>query len=496
MSTSGTKITGSNMELLPDNAELNAPAPAGAVRSNAGVDEAGRIVAEVEALPLTPLHRLARVIVGSATFFDGFDVLAIAAALPVLIKLWSLSPEQVGIIISVGYLGQLIGSLGFSYLADKFGRLRCASLSVALFAFGSLACAFASGPASLMAYRFIQGLGLGGELPVAATYINELAKTEHRGRFVLFYELIFPIGLFAASLVGMWVVPNIGWQAMFFLGALPAFIALCMRRFLPESPRWLASKGRFREADAALDRFRKSGGSAHTARQPAIAQQAHQPVVRQEQPATWRSLFRPPLLRRTFVLVSLWFAGGFVTAGVTAWMPTIYREVLHVDLATALKYGTYTSLAGIVGSAFCAIAIDRFGRRRWMTVTWLCTGLAMLAPIVFAPMTAAMTAFCISMAFGFAAAAFIGCYVYTPELYPTRIRTFGVGVSSAMLRLASIICPSMIGWFVARGTLSTSYVAIAGVAFFAALAVGLFGEETTGRTLEDTSSVPQPDQAA
>lgn len=451
-------------------------------------DEAARIVAEVEALPLTPLHRLARVIVGSATFFDGFDVLAIAAAMPVLIKLWSLSPEQVGLIISVGYLGQLVGSLGFSHLADKFGRLRCASLSVALFAFGSLACAFAVSPMSLMAYRFVQGLGLGGELPVAATYINELAKSEHRGRFVLFYELIFPIGLFAASLVGMWAVPNLGWQMMFFLGAFPALIALCMRRFLPESPRWLASKGRFREADAALERFRKYGKTAGGAGQSAPPQRVHDAVVRQESPATWQSLFRPPLLRRTVVLGSLWFAGGFVTAGVTSWMPTIYREVLHVDLATALKYGTYTSLAGIVGSALCALAIDRFGRRLWMTMTWLCTGLAMLAPVLLAPMSPAATALCISFAFGFTAAAFIGCYVYTPELYPTRIRTLGVGVSSAVLRLASILCPSMIGWFVARGTLSTSYIVIAGVAFAAALAVGLFGEETTGKTLEEASS--------
>ncbi|CAG2139688.1 Putative niacin/nicotinamide transporter NaiP [Cupriavidus numazuensis] len=491
MSTSGTEITGSGMDGLPGHGGSSGAAHDSVWRTTTEQSEAARIVAEVEALPLTPLHRLARVIVGSATFFDGFDVLAIAAAMPVLIKLWSLSPEQVGLIISIGYLGQLIGSLCFSHLADKFGRLRCASLSVALFALGSLACAFAGSPMSLMAYRFIQGLGLGGELPVAATYINELAKSEHRGRFVLFYELIFPIGLFAASLAGMWVVPHLGWQTMFFLGALPALIALCMRRFLPESPRWLASKGRFHEADAALERFRKYARAAGANGQPASLETRHKTVARQEPPATWQSLFRPPLLRRTFVLVSLWFAGGFVTAGVTSWMPTIYREVFHIDLATALKYGTYTSLAGIVGSAMCALAIDRFGRRLWMTMTWICAGFAMLAPVLFAPMTPATTAFCMSLAFGFTAAAFIGCYVYTPELYPTGIRTFGVGVSSAMLRLASIICPSMIGWFVARGSLSTSYVVIAGVAFAAALAVGLFGEETTGRTLEDASSTPQ-----
>ncbi|WP_158408312.1 MFS transporter [Cupriavidus basilensis] len=493
MNISGTKITKGDLGLSPDCRASNGTIPdaTGVRPGDANADNEGRIVAQVEAMPLTPLHRLARVIVGSATFFDGFDVLAIAAAMPVLIKVWSLSLEQVGYIISIGYLGQLLGSLGFSYLADKIGRLRCASLSVAIFALGSLACGFAGGPVSFMVYRFIQGLGLGGELPVAATYINELAKAGHRGRFVLFYELIFPIGLFTASLAGMWAVPNLGWQAMFFIGALPALIALCMRRFLPESPRWLASKGRFQEADAALDRFRKSCRTVDVPSLPGIPAQPNASAVRRGTGVSWQSLFRPPLLRRTLVLFTLWFAGGFVTAGVTAWMPTIYRQEFHVDLATALKFGTYTSLAGIIGSAACAIAIDRFGRRLWMTMTWLCTGVAMLAPIVFAPMTAASTALCISTAFGFSAAAFIGCYVYTPELYPTQIRTMGVGVSSAMLRFASIVCPSMIGWFVARGTLNTSFGAIAGVAFAAALAVGLFGEETSGRTLEEASSVPQ-----
>jgi putative MFS transporter len=461
---------------------------AGEARDEADIDHQRRIVAQMEALPTTGLHRLARVIVGAATFFDGFDVLAIAGAMPVLVNLWALSPAQVGLIISIGYLGQLLGSLGFSYLADRFGRLRCASISVAIFALGSMACAFSSGPASLMAYRFIQGLGLGGELPVAATYINELAKAKHRGRFVLFYELIFPIGLFAASLVGMWVVPNLGWQTMFLIGAIPALIALSMRRLLPESPRWLASKGRFKEADAAIERFQKSCRTAEGPNLSCTAVILNESTLRAEGAISWKSLFRPPLLRRTFVLVTLWFAGGFVTAGVTAWMPTIYRQEFHVDLATALRFGTYASLAGIIGSAACALAIDRIGRRLWMSVTWLCTGVAMLAPTVFAPMSVATTALCISAAFGFTSAAFVGCYVYTPELYPTAIRTMGVGVSSAMLRFASIVCPSMIGWFVARGTLGTSFVAIAGVAFTAAFAVGLFGEETSGRTLEEASA--------
>ena len=93
---------------------------------------------------------------------------------------------------------------------------------------------------------------LGGEVPVAAVFISELAKAQGRGRFVLLYELVFPIGLVAASLVGLWVVPHLGWQYMFVIGALPALLTLALRRLLPESPRWLAVRGRDAEAQAAM----------------------------------------------------------------------------------------------------------------------------------------------------------------------------------------------------------------------------------------------------
>src|SRR5262249_18282006 len=97
---------------------------------------------------------------------------------------------------------------------------------------------------SLLVLRTVQGIGLGGEVPVAAVFISELAKAQGRGRFVLLYELVFPIGLVAASLAGLWVVPHLGWQYMFVIGALPALLALVLRSLLPESPRWLAVHGR------------------------------------------------------------------------------------------------------------------------------------------------------------------------------------------------------------------------------------------------------------
>src|SRR5215813_635701 len=217
--------------------------------TRASVDD---VVARLERLPTSWWQVKARIIVGVATFFDAFDALAIASVLPVIIPLWKLTPPQIGLMISAGFLGQLLGALLFGWIAERYGRMTAMVWSIALFAVMSLACALAWDYNSLLALRTVQGIGLGGEVPVAAVFISELAKAQGRGRFVLLYELVFPIGLVAASLAGLWVVPHLGWQYMFVIGALPALLALVLRSLLPESPRWLAVHGRHAEAEAAM----------------------------------------------------------------------------------------------------------------------------------------------------------------------------------------------------------------------------------------------------
>ena len=104
----------------------------------------------------------------------------------------------------------------------------------------------------MMAFRFFQGVGTGGEVPVASAYINEFIGAEKRGRFFLLYEVIFPIGLMFAGMAGYFLVPIYGWQAMFIVGLIPSVLTIPLRWFMPESPRWLASKGRIAEADAVV----------------------------------------------------------------------------------------------------------------------------------------------------------------------------------------------------------------------------------------------------
>jgi putative MFS transporter len=215
-------------------------------------DNAGAIIARIERLPTGWWQIRARLIVGTATFFDAFDVLAIATAIPVLIHSWNLSQASIGPIISAAFIGQLLGAFLFGWIAEKHGRMPALTLSVLIFGIMSAACACAWDVTSLTSFRFLQGIGLGGEVPIAASYINEISRAHNRGRFFILYELTFSFGLALTGVIAAFVVPWFGWRAMFVLGAVPALLALWLRRALPESPRWLAEQGRLEEANTVM----------------------------------------------------------------------------------------------------------------------------------------------------------------------------------------------------------------------------------------------------
>ena len=441
-----------------------------------------RIVARIERLPTSWWQVKARIIVGTATFFDAFDALAIASVLPVVAPLWKLTQPQTGFLISAGFLGQLVGALLFGWLAEHHGRMTAMIWSIALFSMMSLVCAFAFDYWSLLVLRAIQGIGLGGEVPVAAVFISELAKAKGRGRFVLLYELVFPIGLVAASLVGLWVVPRLGWQYMFAIGALPGLLALLLRRLLPESPRWLAVRGRHSEAEAAMAYIESETLKATGEPLPPV-----NPVVSTlEKPASLADLFGPLYLRRTLVVWVMWFCAYCVNYGLAIWLPTVYRTVFKLPLEQSLKYGLITQAVGLLGTLICALVIDHVGRRLWFAWSFAAAAVALAALAVYQAPTAEQVLTCMTIAYFFISSVNIGVYLYTPELYPTRVRALAVGTATAWLRFASIIGPTVVGTMIASG-LPAVFLTFAAVAGIAAAITGLFAVETKGRVLEEAS---------
>ncbi len=441
------------------------------------------LIARLESVPFSRWHLRARVIMGSATFFDAFDALSLAFVLPVLVHQWGISSSQIGWLIAVGYLGQFVGALLFGSLAERYGRIRSAAGATAVMSVMSLACAATGSFPALLLCRLIQGIGIGGEMPVAAVYINELSRAQGRGRFFLLYEMIFPVGLMVTGQVGALVVPTLGWQVMFLIGGIPGlFIAGLLLR-LRESPRWLINKGRLTEADAII---REIEASTDLRVPPSDADRPNIPAAPAvAQRSRWTELLSPVYRRRTLIVWVLWACAYFITNGLNNWMPTLYNRVYGLSLQESLRAGTLTNVAQVVILLGCAFLIDRIGRQHW-TVACFTLGALVLAMLgTFASQSVTAVIVLVTLGYGIVGSVNAVLYLYTPEIYPTRMRAIGTGSATCWLRLSSAAAPLLVGYLVEAEGTGAVFLMFAAAAVVGGLAAATGMVETRNRRLED-----------
>ncbi|MEU1467766.1 MFS transporter [Streptomyces sp. NPDC005761] len=455
------------------------------------------IAARFERLPLSRWHVTVRLIVGVVTFFEAFDQLLIAYALPELRDEWQLSTGDATAVLTVGSAGMLVGALLSGRLADRYGRVKVIAYCVAASGIAGLALAACTSLTPFLALRFVQGLAIGGEVPVAAAFISEITRSFKRGRFVLLYELVFPAGLTVGALVAAWVVPAAGWRVMFAVAAVPGLLAFLVQRKVPESPRWLAERGRLEEAEAVMTGIeaKVSAATGEPLPRPAVTAPAAAPAptavaaTPAERAATGlRGLFTGRYRRRTLVVGALWFTGYFVNYGVTSWLPSIYKDEYGLTLSDALLYSTVTSVAGLLGCLIVALTVDVLGRRRIFAI---CLGASAALLLTLATLGAGTPAEVLIWT-SLSAVGFFGSniclYLYTPELYPTRMRALGCSVGGAVNRLGVILGPILVGVVYAAGDSVTAvFVMLGAVALVGAVVAGTLAEETANRPLEEIS---------
>ena len=443
-----------------------------------------QLVARMERIPASPFHTKARLIVGTATFFDAFDALTISYILPVLVVLWKIKPVHIGYMISTSYVGQIVGALFFGWLAERKGRMAALQWSVAVMSAFSLFCAFSWNYNSLFIFRLIQGFGLGGEVPVAAAYINEIFKAKGRGRFVVLYEYLFIIGMFAASLVSYVMVPKLGWQSMFVLGMLPAVLIIFMRRGLPESPRWLATHGRLDEAEKVVARIETSASRAGKVQLAPI-------VLRETMAAkktSLRELFEGRYLRRTLTVWVMWFGSYFLTYGLQSWFPTLWTSHYHLSVSDSLFWSTGTRFFSLFTNILIALNFDIMGRKVWFTGGFFLAAVSLFLLWLMGPSSSFFTVYTITNI----AVAGVGIlnnalYAYNPEIYPTRLRALGTSISTAWLRVASAVGPVITGFVMTAYSLNTVWLVFGVVVLISGIITGLFAIETRNRVLEEVS---------
>ncbi|PRS13425.1 MFS transporter [Bacillus sp. FSL K6-4563] len=438
------------------------------------VDRASQLLTRMESVPFSRWHLKPRIIMGSATFFDAFDALSLAFVLPVLIGMWSLSPAQIGLLIGSGYIGQAIGAIFFGWLAERRGRVFSAKWTILLMSVMSIACVFSGNFMALFIFRFIQGIGVGGEVPVAASYINELSRAQGRGRFFMLYEMIFPLGLMISAQIGAFVVPSFGWKWMFLIGGIGGLIVFVFFFMLRESPRWLISKGRLDEAERIIEEIEASTDKRMPVKQ----------VYNSTEKGDWKELFSTFYRKRTLIVWGLWFSAYFVSNGLNNWLPSLYNTVYNLPVGDSLRAASLTNILQTVGVFACAFLIDKVGRKRWATIAFIVTGALLTALWISGASSPESVIYLGSAAYGMMGTITVLLYLYTPEIYPTRMRVIGTAFATAWLRLASAIAPIMIGFILEVSGVSTIFILFASVTVVGAI-LAFKMIETREKVLED-----------
>nr|WP_245162049.1 MFS transporter [Brevibacterium marinum] len=406
---------------------------------------------------------------------DAYDVYIAAGVSAALVSTGFAGVNEVAVFMSMTFFGMLLGAATAGFVGDKFGRRMSYQINLLVFAVAGFGAALAPTFEFLVGTRFIMGIGLGAELVLAAAILGEFVPPRSRGRWTAFLGILVNSGLLFASAIGALVISNFGWRWMFVIGAVLAVIVWIARTRCPESPRWLVVRGRLPEAQAIVERFEKHSATTLETHPPAPAVEAA------ESKDTVKRPFWQLVVLGTVVTVGVnMFVYGFIS-----WMPTFFVEQ-GIDVSSSLAYTTAMALGAPGGGLVCLLLINRLNRR-----TAVVTFSIIVIPLGLAYAAAQSIVMIVIIGIALVTAIYtlvtFVLYSYMPELYPTRYRLRGTGISYTFARGASIVVPFvMSGLFVSFGIFGP-------IGFVCAMAVCMIvvvfaiPVETRGRSLEDIS---------
>lgn len=471
----------------------------------------------LDRLPYTRRHH--RLLLGSGVGWalDAMDIGLISFIMVALVAEWSPSDTELSLLGSIGFMGMALGASLGGILADKFGRRTIFAATMLVYGIATGLSALSTGIAMLIALRFLVGMGLGAELPVASTLVSEFAPRRIRGRMVVALESFWAIGWLAAALIGYFVIPTLdgGWRWALALGALPALWSLVVRLGLPESVRFLEAQGREDNAEQVVRSFETSpavfAASPSTRQRPtdagpapatpiadlsplentplnkgaAPSTQAHTQEATSGTPAapSLSTLFSTRFRTRTLALSLVWFGVNFAYYGAFIWLPTLLHQG-GMDVVKSFEFVLYMTLAQLPGYAAAAFLIEKWGRKA--TLVAFLAGSAVSAVLfglspIFGNGFALLFACALSF---FNLGAWGALYALTPEVFPTVVRASGAGLATAVGRVAAMLAPLLVPVVNAVGGLGVLFTVFA--AMFALAAVGsALLPEFRGKALEN-----------
>jgi putative MFS transporter len=422
-----------------------------------------------------------------AVMLDFFDFFLISFVLAFFVGTWHLTYGQSALILLSSGVASVPGAWVFGWLADKIGRRSVFMITVLTFsvATGLMALTPHGNWGYLVAMRFIVGLGVGGMAPCSLVLVQEFVPTSKRGLIGGLTTGLLPAGPLLAAMLSAWLGPIIGWRGLFAVGLLPAFMALVIQAWVPESPRWLITRGRYEDARRAL---------AWALRvDPATLPRPTS--VPEKQVADWREVFRYPRSIAAGCLTGLAQTGA---VGLALWGVVLFVLVLRVTPAHAAYLTIWVSLIAIPGRAVGAWLSEAIGRRYAGALTAVFGAITMLAAgYLHGTFIAAVSVYYLmNLAQGFFGNAnFAVVFPYMTELWPANLRTTGFGFVYGVSNLGKFVGPAGLAliagasnYLTPKATLDAivpAFIYFASWYVLGALAWLFIAFETRGRTLED-----------
>ncbi|KAA8720969.1 MFS transporter [Corynebacterium spheniscorum] len=438
----------------------------------------------LDSLPFSSKHR--RLLWGSGVGWalDAMDVGLISFVMAALAVQWDLSKTQLSWIGSIGFLGMALGAALGGLLADRIGRRQVFALTLLVYGLATGAAALSVSVAMLVVLRFIVGLGLGAELPVASTLVAEFSPKRIRGRIIVILEAFWALGWMLAALIGYFVIPasDNGWRWALAMGMVPAAYAIYVRMRLPESVRFLETKGRVAEAEAIVREFEEAAGKGAEAAGVAGAGVAGAGAAVERASAVeeqHESIWAPRLRARTAALWAVWFCINFSYYGAFIWLPSLLVD-RGFDLIHSFGYTLIITLAQLPGYALAAWLIEILGRRVTLALFLVGSGVS-AALFGFSGDVWQVIATGCALSF-FNLGAWGALYAIGPELYPTATRGSGTGSAAAFGRLASISAPLLVPVLLVGG--QGAVFGVFAAAFLVAAAAAFTLPERTNVALE------------
>ncbi|XP_027344773.1 organic cation/carnitine transporter 7 [Abrus precatorius] len=450
---------------------------------------------------------------------EAMEMMLLSFVGPAVQTAWSLSPHEESLITSAVFAGMLIGAYSWGIVSDKHGRRKGFLITATVTAMAGFLSAFAPNYILLIFFRSLVGVGLGGG-PVLSSWFLEFVPAPNRGTWMVVFSAFWTLGtIFEASLA--WIVmPKLGWRWLLALSSLPTSFLLLFYKVTPESPRYLCLKGRTTDAINVLEKIARVNGRKlpsgilvsdreielhkidNTSEDTSLLSPRKNEVEHSEGMvsnlggmSSWSMLLSPRLARSTLLLWAVFFGNAFSYYGLVLLTSELsghskcMPHKLQTEKSQDLSYRSVfiASFAELPGLLLSAVAVDRFGRKLSMsTMFFVCC--IFLLPLVFYLPEDLKT----SLLFGARiciTTTFTIMYIYAPEMYPTSVRTTGVGIASSVGRIGGMLCP-LVAVGLVHGCHQTAAVLLFEiVALLSGICVLFFPVETMGQELRDTVQV-------